>query len=227
MLHKETVPPNLLEVLETLLKISHLNNYRLVGGTALSLQYGHRQSVDIDLFTDKEFDDEMVLIGLRENFSTIENERVSLNGITCLIKGIKVDIYSWKAGFIRDAIVKEGIRMASAEEIAAMKLDAISMRVTKKDYYDIVELLDHFSLKEMIGFYSQKYPRSDIRMVIDAFTDFNRNTIDLENSEDPITLKNLTWNNVKGKVVEAFSSFVKNEKKEKTEEVKKRKEGKK
>ena len=53
MLKKETVSPSLLEVLEVLMAMNTIKDHRLVGGTALSLQIGHRISVDIDLFSDK------------------------------------------------------------------------------------------------------------------------------------------------------------------------------
>ena len=78
--------------------------------------------------------------------------------------------------------------MAGLEDIVAMKLDAITDRVTKKDYFDIAELLNTFTLQQMLGFYSEKYPKNNIRLVIDAFTDFNRNTVDLEKMIDPISL---------------------------------------
>ena len=49
MLHKETVSPSTLELLTTLMKDSRLKHFVLVGGTSLSLQLGHRISVDLDL----------------------------------------------------------------------------------------------------------------------------------------------------------------------------------
>lgn len=53
-LHKDTVSPNLLNILEKLMVSEALKDFCLVGGTALSLQRGHRRSIDIDLFTDDE-----------------------------------------------------------------------------------------------------------------------------------------------------------------------------
>ena len=54
-LHYKTVVPFLHSVLKELMNAEELKNFRLVGGTSLSLQLGHRQSVDIDLFTDAEY----------------------------------------------------------------------------------------------------------------------------------------------------------------------------
>ncbi len=54
MLNYNTVTPLLRSILETLMQADVFNDFRLVGGTALSLYRGHRMSVDIDLFTDAE-----------------------------------------------------------------------------------------------------------------------------------------------------------------------------
>lgn len=50
-LHYNTVTPLLLSVLKSCMAAKEFNAFRLVDGTALSLQRGHRVSVDIDLFT--------------------------------------------------------------------------------------------------------------------------------------------------------------------------------
>jgi hypothetical protein len=56
MLHKETVASPTLDLIKRLFKDASLNEFVLVGGTALSLQIGHRISIDIDLFSNKPFD---------------------------------------------------------------------------------------------------------------------------------------------------------------------------
>jgi nucleotidyltransferase AbiEii toxin of type IV toxin-antitoxin system len=53
-LHYNTVTPLLHKVLKQLMKAKEFEDFRLVGGTSLSLQRGHRLSVDIDLFTDSD-----------------------------------------------------------------------------------------------------------------------------------------------------------------------------
>ena len=54
-LQYQTVKPILRSTLERLMEIDEFNPFRLVGGTSLSLRYGHRMSDDIDLFTDAEY----------------------------------------------------------------------------------------------------------------------------------------------------------------------------
>lgn len=56
MLHLSTVEPHTLELLSLLQQTPELADTRLVGGTSLALQIGHRCSVDIDLFGHVETD---------------------------------------------------------------------------------------------------------------------------------------------------------------------------
>ena len=50
MLSIQTVNPDTLELLKAISLQPEVQETRLVGGTALALQYGHRQSVDLDFF---------------------------------------------------------------------------------------------------------------------------------------------------------------------------------
>ena len=54
-IYRNTVPDLLWEVLSKLMTFEKLKSFRLVGGTSLSLLLGHRISLDIDLFTDVEY----------------------------------------------------------------------------------------------------------------------------------------------------------------------------
>ncbi len=68
MLHLETVEPGTFSLLERLLKLPEIKNFFLVGGTALALKYGHRISVDLDLFGHESFDKEAIIEILRNEF---------------------------------------------------------------------------------------------------------------------------------------------------------------
>ena len=70
MLHYNTVEPETLAILKRLLNILELKDFALVGGTALSLKYGHGLSVDLDLFSTSKikFDKEIVINALRKEF---------------------------------------------------------------------------------------------------------------------------------------------------------------
>jgi hypothetical protein len=120
--------------------------FTLVGGTALSLQIGHRISVDIDLFTDADYgsiDYKAIreFLEIKYPFSVSRNlENVSFgtnfvvgNSITDCVK---IDLYYTDA-FIEKPIVVENIRMATTNEIIAMKLDVVLRGGRKKDFWDL------------------------------------------------------------------------------------------
>ena len=142
MLQKQTTRPELIQILEVLMSIPQLSSFRLVGGTALSLFKGHRVSVDIDLFTDQEYGSThfgVIEDKIKRRFPVVENfedefpQLKTLENNTGLHLNIgyskealvKTDILYWE-DFLFSAIEVEGIRMATVEEIGAMKLDVIS-----------------------------------------------------------------------------------------------------
>ena len=98
MLHTKTVEPGTLSLLKKLMSIPELADFSLVGGTALSLQYGHRTSIDLDLFSTGSFDYSTITIALQNIFGDsfeYENKESSF-GIFCFINSVKVDIVKYK-----------------------------------------------------------------------------------------------------------------------------------
>ncbi len=186
-----------------------LKNFRLVGGTNLSLQFGHRQTVDIDLFSSKEFDIEDTAKILRKKFPTAEIRKLSF-GLTLFVPApsnseLKIDIMETDP-FIREVQIIQNIRFAHIEDIAAMKLEAITSRNTKKDFYDIAELLNHYKLEKLLKFYAERYPYNDIKQVLENITFFSE---DCESDFEPQTFKNQDWLTVKHSVIDAFDDYIK------------------
>jgi hypothetical protein len=139
------------------MEMESLQNFRLVGDSALALQLGHRESVDIDLFSYNYFPTEIIYKELREKFIPDDKVRVSKDIMIRLsVNGVKIDIIDDKHKFIRNPVIEDGIRMAHLEEIAAMKIkstcDPFSGRKTQKDLADIATLLDKYTIKQMMGF---------------------------------------------------------------------------
>lgn len=126
MLHYETIHPTTLELLKKLTAQEELRDMRLVGGTSLALQYGHRQSVDLDFF------------GKR----------------------------------------------------------------TKKDFVDIDELLKHYDLSDILGFYSEKYPNYSIFRALLSLTYFE----DAETQAMPVMFSSVTWDEIKKNILEVVKN---------------------
>lgn len=157
MLQKETVETGTLVLIERLSEDKNLSDFYLVGGTALSLQVGHRKSIDVDLFSQNAFDSSTLAKHLSENYKA-EEIKVVKNGVFCSIEGVKVDILTHQYAWLNPPVVEYPVRMASLDDIAAMKLHAIVQNGTRhKDFIDIYVLLEHRTLQQMTTAFEQKY----------------------------------------------------------------------
>ncbi|MDP4270137.1 MAG: nucleotidyl transferase AbiEii/AbiGii toxin family protein, partial [Bacteroidota bacterium] len=146
MLFYNTVTPLLRQVLQQLMVEDLFLPFRLVGGTSLSLQLGHRESVDIDLFTDAEYgsiDFKAIDAFLRANYSyvdTLGGEDVGMGRSYYIGKDpkhcIKLDLFYSTEPFMRPVLLLDDIRFAQIEEIIAMKIEVIANCGRKKDFWD-------------------------------------------------------------------------------------------
>lgn len=209
-LHLNTVSELLCNALQKLMSINEFNRFRLVGGTALSLQLGHRESVDIDLFTDAEYgsiDFSQLEEILQSNFTYIDSFQSNIVGLgksffigNTSKELIKLDLF-YTDKYVFPLIETDGVRQASIEEIAAMKLDVIGSGGRKKDFWDIHELLEQFSIDEMINFYFKRYPYNYSRKELtSALLNFDY----AENDFTPICLKDKIWEIIKLDIEEAI-----------------------
>ena len=157
MLQTETVDSTTLELIKKLQSDPVLNDFVLVGGTALSLQTGHRITVDIVFFTRSEFDNHEMLEHLERNYGFLEQYRHA-NTLKGIIDGVFVDLLRHDYKYIEDHLHIQGMKIASKQDIAAMKVNAITGNGTRvKDFIDIYFLLKEFSFSEIIEFYKTKY----------------------------------------------------------------------
>jgi hypothetical protein len=207
MLRKETVEPATLELLNKLVSLPQLQQFRLGGGTALSLFYGHRKSIDLDFFTDTVFDKEILVETLNENFDRIitTNDRSKLV-YQCIINDIKVDFLFVKDPFLYPTQIIENIPFTNIKDLAALKLNAVKGRGVKKDFWDIAKLLEFFSFAELFQFYHDRYPYDDTFAVIRSVVYFT----DAEDTIEPESLDGMTWNKVKETIINAFDKYYKN-----------------
>ncbi|MBV4359244.1 nucleotidyl transferase AbiEii/AbiGii toxin family protein [Pinibacter aurantiacus] len=210
MLQWNTVDPALRESLNVLMQNSALAQFRLVGGTALSLHLGHRMSIDIDLFTDSAYgsiDYSLIENFLRNTFPFFQTNGTGLIGMGCsyLIgsnasNAIKLDVYYTNDNFMRQVELHDGIRLASVEEIAAMKMDVILRGGRKKDFWDIHEILNHHSLQQLIHLHKERheYLHDEVKLI----SQLNNHSI-ADNDFDPVCLKGKHWEIVKYEIYQA------------------------
>jgi hypothetical protein len=173
MLHKETVSNTTLELIEALQADNILQGFLLVGGTALSLQIGHRISIDIDFFTQDDFDTRELLEYLEQTYA-FQLQYMHKNTLKGIISGVFVDLLRHNYKLIDNPLTIENIKMASIKDIAAMKLNAIAGNGTRaKDFIDIYFLLKRHSFSELIDFYCTKYKSRNDFHIIKSLTYFN------------------------------------------------------
>ena len=208
MLQKQTVEGNTFNLLKELMGLHFLNEFNLVGGTALSLQLGHRKSIDIDLFNVNPFE----IIPLRNELKNHFNTRISIVssekntlGIFSQVDGIKLDICKHPHPLLYPALNTEGIRMWGLQDIAASKVFAISARATKKDFWDLDRLLDEFSFLEIASFYDKRYEHKLAIAISKMLTYFE----EAEESDIPICLLNKNWEQVKKSIFKKINTHTK------------------
>ena len=204
MLHLETVSGSLQTLIQRVCQQRELQDFRLVGGTALSLFMGHRISVDADFFTDHSFDKRVVEQTLVEQLPGIMKVQEAAYGFTWVYQQLKIDFYDWKVPFLKPAYIEHEMRLASLDDIAAYKLDAVVGRKTEKDFRDVAELLTHFSLSEMIGFYKEKYPYNNPKLVLDHLAAVQHVRAD----ETLILVKAKPWSTVEALILSTLKQYV-------------------
>jgi predicted nucleotidyltransferase component of viral defense system len=207
MLQTKTVEPGTFSILKELMEIPSLNPFSLVGGTALALRYGHRSSEDLDLFYHEKFDQAVIVKDLESAFKKrfVYKQEHTTFGIFCFIDDIKVDIVHYPHLPIAPIETERKIRFYRSADIAAMKIQAILGRGKKKDFWDLHELLKHFSLQQIIDWHKQKYPNQMLAISIPhAITYF----IDADESETPVSFKKQTWESVKKDISRIVSNYL-------------------
>ena len=120
MLHKETIDAATLELLKRLMGDERLQGFVLVGGTSLALQIGHRISVDLDLFIEKEFEADELREYL-ERYYHLQTDYLAFATVKGEVEGVQVDCIAHAYPWLKPFAVEEGVRLASLEDICAMK----------------------------------------------------------------------------------------------------------
>ncbi len=201
MLSLVTVEPDTLELLKNLMQEKLLANTRLVGGTALALQYGHRNSVDLDFFG--EIDPEEDYITMLKQYGNVMVIKNSSTIKQFIVNGVKVDIVNYKYPWIDNPVEEDGIILASPKDIAAMKINAVEGRGSKKDFIDIYFLLQKYHLSEILEFYSRKYPEYSIFRAMMSLTYFD----DADEQVMPKMFEDVSWEHIKNSIKKIVSNI--------------------
>ncbi|MEM0517232.1 nucleotidyl transferase AbiEii/AbiGii toxin family protein [Aequorivita flava] len=212
MLHYNTVSNLLRNCLLQLMTAKEFNSFRLVGGTSLSLQIGHRESVDIDLFSDVPYgtiDFEGITAYLQAHFPYVDHLDIApAIGKSYFIgktenNAVKLDVYHTDT-FIEPLLLIDTIRLASVPEIIAMKIDVVQRGGRKKDFWDLHALFDNYTIEQMLALHKQRHPYThDATLILQNFIDFSQADDDF----DPICLLGKYWEFIKDDIVTNIEAF--------------------
>lgn len=200
--NKDTViSPSTFDLLVRIMQDSQLQDFVLVGGTALALQIGHRLSIDLDLFTQKDFDNQSLAEYLSEKYD-FSSDYVAHNTLKGFIEQVKCDFLAHKYIYTAPLCVENDIRMASMLDIAAMKLNAIAHNGTRyKDFIDMYFLLEHYSLETCLNAFTQKYPNANPIIALKGIGYFEDINFEFDT---PVLINPLDFQEVKKRLLAAI-----------------------
>jgi len=179
----------------------------LVGGTALALQLGHRTSLDFDFYTKNHFETDLILKNFQRDLGNVEVDRVAKDTLIFTAEGVNISIFYYPHGLIGSLIAYQEIELASIEDIAAMKMIAISMRGKRRDFIDAYYLLQKFTLKKIIEFTIEKYPSYQPMVILKGLIYF-KDAEDEDLSRGIKVLdKNFSWEVAKKRIFEEVEKY--------------------
>lgn len=187
------------------------DKFYLAGGTALALQLGHRISVDLDFFSRTEFDDNFINQFILENKGKVlVSESKTFHAI---FKNSKISFFYYPYPLLNPPLNYKGIKIASIDDIACMKLIAIAQRAEKKDFFDLYEILQNIDIKSLPQNLRKKFSSDQVNLfhILKSIFFFE----EAEESLDPVSVSGANWEMVKqyilnhqDEITKAFSEQV-------------------
>lgn len=205
MIYKNIAKAELIEVAQKLCSIEELNSFRIVGGTAIALQIGHRDSIDIDFFSNEKVGKNIIVQALKKHFEGIELS-VSPYNVKAFIHGVRVEIFDgWGEKYRYPEVTEEGLRLAALQDIAAMKLTAFTERRQKKDYIDIYFLFKKFGSITLLKDYKNYNPSLSNKSLLFALDEVR--TAETNSSEMPNMFTPFSWPEIVNEMNQAAREF--------------------
>ncbi len=197
-MHEQILTPDQTAVLQALKAIPAVGEFYLAGGTALALRIGHRRSVDFDFFRVSSFDKDALHEALRATALPMEPKILDKRDtLYVTLGGVTTSFFRYDYPLIEPPEpTRWGFGVAGLRDIAAMKLEAIGSRGSRKDFVDTYFLLrDHMSIADAAAAWRSKYAlsREELFHRLRALTYF----ADAETLALPTMLVPFDWNEAK------------------------------
>ena len=200
----EAIDSKTKSVLEKIGKEKISAKFYLAGETALAIQLGHRKSIDLDFFSSEEFSVKNLkgrLSRIGEFALDCEEERTLSGSLDC----VKISFFRYNYDLLFPFLVFAGVNLADERDIAAMKIDAISSRGSKKDFVDLCFILQKYSLSEILNIFKKKYSgiKYNTLHILKSLVYFD----DAENEPMPKMLAGMNWEEIKEDISRQVKSF--------------------
>ena len=186
-------------ILKEIIETISLKNYYLAGGTALALQTRIRESFDFDFFIQTEFDENLLIQEL-ETIGELEITVCRKGTVHAILNGVQLTFLYFKNNLVANRIAVDeikGLYLASIEDIAIMKLIAISQRGTKKDFFDLYYICNNFNITiiDVLNMLNKKYDENKINYahIIQSLAYFE----DAEDENLPKVFIDYDWQKIK------------------------------
>jgi hypothetical protein len=202
----QTLPANTAKLLQEIAKKhpDFVSSFYLSGGTALSLQLGHRESEDLDFFSEQSFYPERIEQQLL-SFGKLSDTELAKGTLNTYLKSVKLQFLEYPYRLLEPLVEWNGIKLSSALDIACTKLQTVGMRGSKKDFIDIHVLLQQFSLQELLVYTKKKYTESDYSEahILKSLIYFE----DAESQPMPRMHIDISWEKVKNSLISTIRSL--------------------
>uniref|UniRef100_A0A7V5XFB7 Nucleotidyl transferase AbiEii/AbiGii toxin family protein n=1 Tax=Thermodesulfobacterium geofontis TaxID=1295609 RepID=A0A7V5XFB7_9BACT len=189
------------EVVEKIFPVLEKGDFYLAGGTALYYYLKHRYSVDLDFFTQKDID----FREFYQNFSSEEIKTISKDTIHAKVKEVNVSFFFYPYPLLKTFLHLNSLKLASLEDILCMKINAIILRGSRKDFIDVYFIMKSLKMKsnEAIKLFVKKFGKYEELVIKKALTYFE----DAEKEPEIPIFKKFSWNSIKNFFIKEFAKI--------------------
>lgn len=196
--YPDSVQPELLNLLNRLMANPSFNTFSLAGGTSLSLRFGHRTSVDIDLFSCTPFDSMLLQNQISAGFPGFQILNRTDGSLCVNAGGIKIDLLYHPYPLLESIETDGSLRILSLPDVSAMKINAVTNRGSKKDFIDLYALNQNgIILSQSISNFYRKYNGNKFLAIRSLLW-----LQDADQEPDPVFLNDWTWAFVREKILQ-------------------------
>lgn len=198
--HPEVLEARQLQVLDTTGPPLTARGFRLGGGTGLALLLGHRMSEDFDWFSTEPMADPMRLAReIQDEGVALRVQQVARGTIHGTVDGVRLSLLEFSYPLLAEPIrwPEHDVAVLSLDDIACMKLSAIAQRGSRKDFVDLLALVqEHRPLGELLELYRRKFDVQEIGHLLYSLVYFE----DAEAERMPKMLWDVEWRTVRKRI---------------------------